>query len=190
MRYAELGDEELIGQIAQASSEAARVLYRRYGRLVYSLAWHMVGDRPAAEEITQDVFMRVWEKAGTYDSGKAKVVTWLSRIARNQAIDVLRRRYTHAEHERETWQHLKLGAELAEQDPIQNVELAHQREVVRAAVAALPESQQRALSLAFFQGLTHQQIAEKLGQPLGTVKTRIRDAMQKLRDRFDEKEDE
>jgi RNA polymerase sigma-70 factor (ECF subfamily) len=190
MMFAELDDEELIGQIAQAKSEAVRVLYRRYGRLVYSLALHLVGDRPAAEEITQDVFLRVWEKAGTYDPGKAKVITWLSRIARNRAIDVLRRRYTRGEHEREAWQYLKLGAELADQDPIRSVELSRQREEVRAAVAALPVNQQRALSMAFFQGFTHQQIAEKLGEPLGTVKTRIRDAMQKLRNRLDEKEGE
>jgi RNA polymerase sigma-70 factor (ECF subfamily) len=185
MSYAELGDEELIAQIARAEPEAVRVLYRRYGRLVYSLALHMVGDRNAAEEITQDVFLRVWEKAGTYDPGKAKVLTWLSRIARNQAIDVLRRRSARGERERQTWQHLKLGAESASQDPIQSVELSARREEVRAAIAALPEHQQRALSMAFFQGLTHLQIAERLGEPLGTVKTRIRDAMQKLRDRLD-----
>ncbi len=190
MAYAELGDEELIGQIAQAKPEAVRVLYRRYGRLVYSLALHIVGDRTAAEEIAQDVFLRVWEKAGTYDAGKARVVTWLSRIARNQAIDVLSRRSTRGEHERQTWQHLKLGAEAASQDPIQSAELSYRREEVRAAVAALPENQQRALSMAFFQGLTHQQIAERLGEPLGTVKTRIRDAMQKLRDRLEGKADE
>jgi RNA polymerase sigma-70 factor (ECF subfamily) len=183
MAYAELGDVELISQIAQARPEAVRALYRRYGRLVYGLALHMVGDRSVAEEITQDVFMRVWEKAGSYDAGKAKVITWLLRIARNQAIDVLRKRNIRGEHESEAWQQLKLGAELAEQDPFQSVELAHQREDVRAAVAALPENQQRALSMAFFQGLTHRQIAEKLGEPLGTVKTRIRDAMQKLRNK-------
>jgi RNA polymerase sigma-70 factor (ECF subfamily) len=190
MMFAGLSDEELIGRIAQAKPEAVRVLYRRYGRLVYGLALHIVGDRTAAEEITQDVFMRVWEKAGTYDSAKAKAITWLTRIARNQAIDVLRKRSTRGEHEREAWQYLRLGAELADPDPTQSVELSRQREEVRAAVAALPESQQRALSLAFYQGLTHQQIAEKLGEPLGTVKTRIRGAMQKLRDRLDEKEDQ
>ena len=185
MAYTELGDEELIGQIARAEPEAVRVLYRRYGRLVYSLALHVVGDRSAAEEITQDVFLRVWEKAGTYDPGKARVVTWLSRIARNQAIDVLRRRSARGEHERQTWQHLKLGAESASQDPILSAELSARREEVRAAMAALPENQQRALSMAFFQGLTHRQIAERLDEPLGTVKTRIRDAMQKLRSRLD-----
>jgi RNA polymerase sigma-70 factor (ECF subfamily) len=190
MAYSNLGDEELVGQIAHEKPVAVRALYRRYGRLVYSLALHIVGDHSAAEEITQDVFMRVWEKAGTYDAEKAKVITWLSRIARNQAIDVLRKRNRRGEHERETWEYLKLGADRVDHDPLENVELSSQREEVRAAVAALPENQQRALSLAFFQGLTHRQIAEKLGEPLGTVKTRIRDAMQTLRDRFDGSMDE
>jgi RNA polymerase sigma-70 factor (ECF subfamily) len=184
MAYSNPGDEELIGQIAHEKPEAVRALYRRYGRLIYSLALHIVGDHSAAEEITQDVFMRVWEKAGTYDAGKAKVITWLSRITRNQAIDVLRKRTRRGAHERETWGDLKLVADRVDHDPVGNVELSSQREEVRAAVAALPENQQRALSLAFFQGLTHRQIAEKLGEPLGTVKTRIRDAMQKLRGRF------
>jgi RNA polymerase sigma-70 factor (ECF subfamily) len=190
MTYSNLGDEELVGQIVHQKPEAVRALYRRYGRLVYSLALHIVGDHSAAEEITQDVFMRVWEKAGTYDAGKAKVITWLSRIARNQAIDVLRRRNRRGEHERETWEFLKFAADRVDHDPVEDVELSSQRKEVRAAVAALPENQQQALSLAFFQGLTHRQIAEKLGVPLGTVKTRIRDAMQKLRNRFDERADE
>ena len=190
MAYTNPDDEELVSQIALAKPEAVRALYRRYGRLIFSLALHIVGDPSAAEEITQDVFMRVWEKAGTYDSAKAKVITWLSRIARNQAIDVLRRHARRGEHERETREYLKQGAERIDRDPVENAELAHQREEVRAAVAALPENQQRALSLAFFQGLTHQQIAATLGEPLGTVKTRIRDAMQKLRSRLTESSQE
>src|SRR4030042_702752 len=184
MAYPDPDDEELVSQIALAKPEAVRALYRRYGRLVFSLALHIVGDHSAAEEITQDVFLKIWEKAGSYDAGKAKVLTWLSRIARNQAIDALRRRARRGEHERSTVNYLKQGTERVDHAPVESRELAHQREEVRAAVAALPESQQRALSLAFFQGLTHQQIAETLGEPLGTVKTRIRDAMLKLRSRL------
>ncbi len=174
------GDEELIRQIARADQEAVRQLYARYGRLVFSIARHVLGEGPAAEEVTQDVFLRVWEKAGTYDPAKAKPVTWLSRIARNRAIDVLRERGSRGARMRQAWEELVRDA-AAEPDPAESVELSRQRREVRLAVAALPESQRQALWLAFFQGLTHQEIAERLGEPLGTVKTRIRDAMRKLR---------
>jgi RNA polymerase sigma-70 factor (ECF subfamily) len=174
------GDEELVRRIAHADQEAVRLLYARHGRLVFSIALHVLGDGLAAEEVTQDVFLRVWEKAGTYDSAKAKTVTWLSRIARNRSIDVLRERGSRGARDRQTWDELARET-AAEPDPAERMERSRQRRSVRLAIAALPESQRQALWLAFFQGLTHQQVAERLGEPLGTVKTRIRDAMRKLR---------
>jgi RNA polymerase sigma-70 factor (ECF subfamily) len=186
MKYSELGDEELVARAARTEPESIRVLYSRYGRLVYSLAIHMVGDRSAAEEITQDAFMRVWEKAASYDAAKSKVATWLSRITRNLSIDLLRKRGRAGEHVSELREEPTMDGDRIDHDPVRSQELSIQREEVRAAVASLPEQQRRALSLAFYQGLTHTQIAERLGEPLGTVKTRIRDAMHALRDRLDE----
>ena len=174
-------DEDLIDQIADARPEAVQALYRRHGGLVYGMALKIVGDPEAAEEVTQDVFQRVWEKAATYRSEKARVITWLMRITRNRSIDVLRRGTSRGSHEQGTWDDLAGMPDPAAADPGESAEYASRQAQVRVALGALPEDQRTALALAFFQGLTHQQIAERLGEPLGTVKTRIRDAMRKLR---------
>ena len=174
-------DEELIRRIMRAEPEAARVLYGRYGRLVYSLAQQVIGDTAAAEEITQDVFLLVWEKAGTYRAEKARVVTWIARIARNRAIDVLRQHRSRETRSRGAWEELKKDAETPAPDPGERLETQRLHAQVREAVSSLPPEQKAALTLAYFQGLTHQEIASQLGEPLGTIKTRIRAAMQKLR---------
>jgi RNA polymerase sigma-70 factor (ECF subfamily) len=165
----------------RAEPEAARILYGRYGRLVYSLAVQVVGEEPAAEEVTQDVFLLVWEKAHTYRAEKAKVATWIARIARNRAIDVLRQRRSRENRSKGAWEDLKQAAEAPAPDPGELMEHARTQARVREAIASLPPEQKSALVLAYFQGLTHQEIAAQLGEPLGTIKTRIRTAMQKLR---------
>ncbi len=179
-------DAELIDSIARKDPDAVRSLYRRHGRTVYGVALAVLGDAPAAEEVTQDVFLRVWERADTYRADKARVITWLARIARNRAIDVLRQGSTRAAARRETETDLEKLPDAGAADPGDTAQQAWQRRMIRAAVALLPADQRRALSLAFFQGLTHRQIAEHLGEPLGTVKTRIRDAMRRLRERLGE----
>jgi RNA polymerase sigma-70 factor (ECF subfamily) len=186
MERVDPSDEELIKQISQAQPEAVRVLYRRYGRMVYSVALRAVGDPSAAEEITQDVFLRIWEKAETYRADKAKVVTWIARIARNRAIDVYRQRKSRDDRASAGWEELKQAAATAqEQHPGDRMDMARLQGRVREAVASLPPDQKTALALAFFQGRTHKEIADELGEPLGTVKTRIRAAMQKLRSILD-----
>lgn len=187
--YSTLNDETLIGLIAQARADALSELYNRYNRLVFSLALNMVQERPLAEEITLDVFTRVWERAGTYRTGQAQVSTWLMSITRHRAIDLLRRARARPEHNSASWadvppDHLPgvAGAE-------EMTELRLQREQVRAAVTQLPSNQKEVLTLAYFKGYTHRQIAEVLDQPLGTVKTRIRSAMQKLRRMLQEEQD-
>ncbi len=174
-------DEDLIRRIIRAEPEAARALYDRYGRLVYSLAQQVVGDAAAAEEITQDVFLLVWEKADTYRVEKARVATWIARIARNRAIDVLRQQRSRDSRAKGAWEELKKAAEAPAPDPGERMETERLHARVREAVASLPAEQKAALTLAYFQGLTHQEIAAQLGEPLGTIKTRIRAAMQKLR---------
>ena len=182
MDYTALDDQTLVALIIQARAEALSELYDRYSRLVYSLALHSVGDSATAEEITQDVFLRVWQRARQYRPGRAKVSTWLTSITRHRAIDQLRRRGSRPEQHSVGWAELVPGSEPAANGPEAAVSLGMERERVRAAIASLPEEQQQVLALAYFQGLSQSQIAEATGQPLGTVKTRIRLGMQKLRE--------
>jgi len=187
--YARYDDEKLIRLIVQLEEEALVQLYDRYNRLVFSLALAVVNDRDTAEEITLDVFLRVWQKAGTYRADQAKVSTWLTHIARHHAIDVLRRRSVRLDQQAIHWEELLTGAESSEQDPQESAELSLRRERVHTALALLPPDQRQALILAYFGGYTQHQIAEILKQPLGTIKTRLRLAMQKLRDFFRNEEE-
>ncbi|MGZ9222986.1 MAG: RNA polymerase sigma factor [Anaerolineales bacterium] len=179
--FTQYDDERLIHLITQAREEALDQLYERYHRLVFSLAFAMVNDRATAEEITLDVFMRVWQKAGTYRADQAKVSTWLTHIARHHAIDVLRRRAARLDQYAVQWEEM-ISSDSPQQDPQESAELSLRRERVHAALAQLPPDQKQAILLAYFGGLTQSQIAEALKQPLGTVKTRVRLAMQKLHD--------
>ena len=180
--YAVYGDETLIRLIAQSQEQALAQLYDRYHRLIFSLALAIVNDRATAEEITLDVFMRVWQKAGTYRAEQAKVSTWLTYIARHHAIDVLRRRAARVDHSAIHWEESTSHVESSEPDPQESAELSLRRERIRAALAKLPPEQKQALILAYFDGYTQSQIAKLLAQPLGTIKTRLRLAMQKLRE--------
>jgi RNA polymerase sigma-70 factor (ECF subfamily) len=184
--YSTLDDETLLQLIVQARAEALGELYDRYGRLVFSLALNSVGNPAAAEEITQDVFLRVWQHARQYRAGRAKVSTWLTSITRHRAIDQLRRRGSRPEQHSVAWAEVVPDAEPTINGPEQAAALAMERERVRAAIARLSEEQKQVLALAYFQGLTHSQIAEALVLPLGTVKTRIRLGMQKLREMLKE----
>ena len=186
MELTTLDDAALMLLIARSNSAALGQLYDRYGRLVFSVAYHVVGDSETAEEITQDVFVRVWEGAASYRAELAKVSTWLVGITRHRAIDELRRRGVRVEKDQVPWPEESEGSLPVLDGPENRVEASLQQQAVRRAIAALPQDQQRVLSLAFLKGLSHSEIAESLGEPLGTVKSRIRLAMQKLRDIFTE----
>jgi RNA polymerase sigma-70 factor (ECF subfamily) len=177
--YTRYDDERLIRLITEAQEEALAQLYERYNRLVFSLAFAIVNDRATAEEITLDVFMRIWQKAGTYRADQAKVSTWLTHITRHHAIDVLRRRAVRSDQYAVQWEEI-VYTEFPQQDPQESAELSLRRERVHAALAQLPPDQKQAILLSYFGGLTQSQIAETLKQPLGTIKTRVRLAMQKL----------
>lgn len=189
MDYARQDDGTLIRLITRGQSEALGALYDRYGRLVYSLALHVVGDPSTAEEVVQDTFLRIWQKADTYRADQGKVNTWLSRIARNRAIDVLRQQAVRPEKRSVAWADVPAGATPQSEGPEDEVALAHEQQRVRAAVAQLPEEQQQVLALAYFRGMSQSQIAAQVGLPLGTVKTRIRLAMGKLREILAEPQD-
>jgi RNA polymerase sigma-70 factor (ECF subfamily) len=185
---AHLDDEALIQAIARGQSAALGVLYDRYGRLVFSLAYRILNDDGAAEEVTQEVFLQIWTKAGTFQSGLGKVSTWLTSVTRHRAIDDLRRKRIRPEGHRVEWDPSEGGDDPQWADPLNvpaQVELSIQNSAIRLAITQLPKDQQQALALAFFYGLSHQEIANTTGEPLGTVKTRIRLGMQKLRQMLD-----
>jgi RNA polymerase sigma-70 factor (ECF subfamily) len=181
MDYTTLDDSSLIRLIAHSRSEALSALYDRYSRLVFSIAYNSLHDQGLAEEVVQDVFTRVWEKAVTYEANLAKVSTWLITITRNRAIDELRRIKVRPEANQVGWDDLTENI-IPHSDVTESmVEMSLQQKQVRHALAALPEEQRKALALAYFQGLSHSEIAAELNEPVGTIKTRIRLAMQKLR---------
>lgn len=181
VNYKETDDETLLRLIARAQENALAELYDRYGRLVYSMAFNTVGDSSIAEEITQDVYLRVWEKANTYRPDQGKVVTWLASIARYRAIDILRRQSVRPEGNRAAWAEEEAFEPPDDTNIEEQVETAQRSHHIRSAIAQLPLEQREALSLAYFQGYSHTEIAAILNEPLGTIKTRIRLAMQKLR---------
>lgn len=174
-------DAVLIALIANSHTDALDRLYDRYNRLVFSVALAIVGDRTVAEEATLDVFVQVWRRASTYNPDRAKVHTWLIAITRHHVIDILRMQKSRPEATAEDWDELTVPAGSSARELDEQVELSMQREYVRKKVAELPADQREALLLAYFKGYTQAQIAEALRQPLGTIKTRIRLAMQKLR---------
>jgi RNA polymerase sigma-70 factor (ECF subfamily) len=176
-----LDDVALIRLVARESEDALDVLYQRYHRLVYSLAFGVVGERGAAEEITLDVFTRIWQNAGRYRAERAKVSTWLTSITRNRAIDVLRRRSARPERDAVSWAEINPADHPWTNGPEPQTEQMLMMERVQSAVAQLPEEQRQVLALAYFHGLTQRGIAERLDMPLGTVKTRVRLGMAKLR---------
>ena len=176
----DLSDEELLREIAAGREEALASLHRRYAGMLFGMATRGL-DPAAAEEIAQDVFLAVWQKAHTYDPARGAVRPWLLRIAQLRVINELRRRGRRPQLVPDP-DETKLGA-VADGDPLPDEAawLDYRRAAVQAAVASLPPPQREALSLAFFDDLTHEQIARFLGLPLGTTKTRIRTGMQRLR---------
>jgi len=181
LNYDTLDDVTLISLITRSDNEAMRVLYDRYSRLVFSLSLNIVGDQAVAEEITQDVFTSVWEKAMTYRAEQSRVSTWLSSITRYRSIDILRRKGSRPEQHSISWSDLHTDVIANPETTSEMAELSIMRKRVRAALAELPVEQRDALALAYLKGYSHSEIALELGEPLGTIKTRIRLAMQKLR---------
>ena len=188
MDYNRLTDETLIRLIAHAQENALSELYDRYSRLVYSVAMNALGDSTRAEEVTQDVFERVWEKAATYSVNEGRVVNWLTSIARHRSIDIYRQTRSHRENMEISWQDAETDALTDGNNTEWEAYLDERQARIRWAVAQLPAEQKQALGMAFFLGYSHQEIADALHQPLGTVKTRIRLGVQKLRSLLQEEQ--
>jgi RNA polymerase sigma-70 factor (ECF subfamily) len=182
VNYLALQDSELIALIADRRDDGAlSALYDRHSRLVYSVALQLLGSQGQVEEVTLDVFTRVWEKASTYDPARARVQTWLVSMARNRAIDLLRRANVRPDSRSVDLDDVAYQLEADDDSPEQAVVKGLQAGRVRAALAELPDEQQQVILLAYYQGYTQRQIADALALPLGTVKTRVRLAMEKLR---------
>ncbi len=179
-----LGDDEsLLRRIQRRDETALEELYDRQSTAVYSLALRIVGDRAAAEDVLSDVFWRVWRRAETFDPRRGSPTAWLLTITRRRALDELR---MGARRERREGSPDAVGEVPQERAPSPEDEaLAGEvQEHVREALSALPPEQRGPIELAYFEGLTHVEIADRLQEPLGTIKTRIRTGMQRLRERL------
>ena len=171
-------DQEMLRRIAAGESAALGELYDRYGSLSYGLALRIVGNAGDAEEIVQDVFVHVWRQSERYDPARATLAGWILMLTRSRAIDRLRARQARpplAAHDLD-WSH---GASENQEVAAITKEAATR---VKAELEALPQAMRQAIELAYYDGLTHSEIADRLQEPLGTVKSRLRAALLRLRD--------
>ena len=180
MSYEDLEDLELVAKVQEGDRDALGALYDRYGRRVFALAARVLNDPVASEEVTQDVFMSVWRRGSSYSAQKGKFTTWLFSIAHNRTIDELRRRRRDLNRNNDDVQD-HLSIESGEISPADAAVAQSQYAQVRDALDVLPPEQRLVIELSYFKGLTQAEISEKTGQPLGTVKTRMRLALKKLR---------
>ena len=179
--YEEVPDHQLLHHIALVEEGALEALYVRYATSVYSLAMFMLRQQPLAEEVTQDVFLNIWLKAATYKSDRGEPKAWIMSIAHHRIVDVIRsRRRTPPisdPGEFDALERLASSGVSVEEEVERNLD----RDRIVKALTGLPEAQKQVIILAYFEGYSQSEMAEKLQQPLGTVKTRVRLAMQKLR---------
>ncbi len=174
----EPGDDELIAAVARGDPSALVGLYDRFGRLAFGLAYRILEDASLAEETVQDAFMQVWRRADTFDPTRGgNVRAWLLTVVHNRAIDA-RRRYLDRRPRPVPLENVE--AVLSVPDVWREVSIRLTRDEVRAAVDTLPAEQKQAIELAYFEGLTHQEIAQRTEVPLGTIKGRLRLGLKKM----------
>jgi RNA polymerase sigma-70 factor (ECF subfamily) len=185
----ELDDATLASQVAAGSSTALELLYDRYSRVVLSFATRMLGDRQSGEERLQEVFLRAWQQAHNYSADRGSFVTWLLSITHNMSIDELRKRRRRPQRADSADPVLMLANVRDESPSVETfAELGALRETITRAIETLPIAQRNAIELAYYRGLTQREIAEELNEPLGTIKTRMRLGMRKLRDYLEHQE--
>jgi RNA polymerase sigma-70 factor (ECF subfamily) len=169
-------DVSLVWAIRSGDESALATLYDRYSSIVYAVALRVLSDTGAAEDVLQEVFMQLWRNPGVFDSSRGNLGAWLGVISRNRAIDILRKRRPETD--------IADVVVSVEPDMAGVAERARAMERVRGALGSMPAAQRSALEMAYFEGLTHTEIAAKTGEPLGTIKTRIRAGLQALRKSF------
>jgi RNA polymerase sigma-70 factor (ECF subfamily) len=173
----EAGDEmRLVARVRAGDQQALAELYDRYSHVVYGIALRVLQDTGAAEDVLQDIFLQLWRKPDAFDSSRGSLAAWLAVIARHRSIYRLRKRRPETD--------LEDCVIVSATDLRDETERSLVIEKVRVVMNEMSPDQRTAMEMAFFQGLTHTEIAEKTGEPLGTIKTRIRSGLQQLRARF------
>lgn len=173
-----LRDEELLVLIAHGDELALGALYDRYGRLIFSMSLRITGDRLTAEEVTQDVFQIVWQQTAAFRPTSGTVAAWITGISRHRAIDRIRSQ-RHKARQRDTEIDDAMAAVLSDNTSVENDAVL--RSDIRTALGGLPTEQRHVIELAYFGGLTTVEIASSMGTPVGTVKTRLRLGLSRLR---------
>ena len=187
LTFSRLSDETLVAQVAKGNGAALEALYDRYSAAVLGLTFKILGDRTAAEDVLQETFWRVWKSADTYQPQRGSFTSWLFRIARNLAIDLYRRRNVRPQAITAD----EGGASVLDQTPDPAMDVASQAQLdlenqqVRSALSSLPGVQRQVIELAYFYGMTRQEIARATGEALGTIHTRARLALQKIREELE-----
>jgi RNA polymerase sigma-70 factor (ECF subfamily) len=182
-------DAALVAAIARGDALALETAYTLHSRAVYSLALHLLSDTAPAEEVVQETFLKLWRQPGAYQAQRGKLVAWLLGVAHHHAVDLLRRRSLEQRHKAmplvmqnghiEHFEHL--GLRSSEGDPLSSLGAREQQHLVSEALQTLPREQRVPLELAYYRGLTQVEIADQLNEPLGTVKTRMRLGLLRLR---------
>lgn len=175
---AAMGDGLLLNRASLGDQQAMTELFDRYGRMVYSVALRVLNDPAHAEDVMQEIFFQVWRNPGSFTQGRGSLGAWLAVMARNRAIDALRRR--------KPTDSVDDVILVSRTDMASELERNSMMEKVRVLLNDLPLEQQKSIELAFFEGLTHSEIAVRTGDPLGTVKTRIRSALVRIRKAIEE----
>jgi len=176
-------DELLIGLIKKRDEHALSVFYDRRSGLVYSLAYSMLGDKSDAEEVTEEVFLRIWEKAESFDNSRGSALAWLTVMTRRLAIDKTRSKQYKMRSREASLETADAGGKLGEghQEGERKIVMAAEATRISKALGQLDDSHREVIQLSYYEGLSHSKIAERLDSPLGTVKTRIREAVIQLR---------
>lgn len=178
-------DAELVSRAARGDERAIGLLYDRYGGVLYAVAYRIARQRADAEEVVLEAFAQAWREAARFEAGRGSVAGWLTMIARSRALDLVRAR---SRRDRMTASaaadrpNASPGMSEFRPDPAKALDHDERRQQVQQALATLSPPQRQAIELAYFEGLSQSEIAERLAEPLGTVKTRVRLGMQKLRE--------
>jgi RNA polymerase sigma-70 factor (ECF subfamily) len=184
-QYLILADEDLIALVEADDADAFATLYDRHSRAAFSLAYRMMGERQAAEDLAQDAFLKVWRGASSYRAERGSVRTWILSIVHNRGIDKLRSQASR----RKTQERIEASAPRSQpSEAFADTWRNSQRDQVREALNTLPAEQLKILELAYFSGYTHVEISELLSLPLGTVKGRMRLGLKKIRDHFESRD--
>src|ERR687891_1572896 len=184
-QYLILADEDLISLVEADDADAFATLYDRHSRAAFSLAYRMMGERQASEDLTQDAFLKVWRSAKSYRAERGSVRTWILSIVHNRGIDQIRSQASR----RRTQQKMEASAPRSQPSEAFAETLSNsQRDQVREALDTLPPEQLKILELAYFSGYTHVEISDLLRLPLGTVKGRMRLGLKKIRDYFESRD--